>query len=150
MTKTMDVGQAVEICNDSQIMLLEYSGKAREKSLLRCARCGREWYMPVGHIRIGRGCSACKSPLPNTEAETALPEVPETIQVKDFDGYEHKVCCSVCGEEWWSPLSLVRKHGCTNCSLSSWMEKQQHFLRQHPDICRQEAEEWDRIQAGSL
>ena len=51
---------AENICKSVGITLIHYSGKGREKSQLRCDRCGHEWQTPILNIKKGRSCPNCK------------------------------------------------------------------------------------------
>jgi rubrerythrin len=64
ITKAMSLEEATKICNDANVELITYSGKAqRDKSRLKCKVCSREFDMVVGAVKAGRGCT-CKGVIP--------------------------------------------------------------------------------------
>ena len=89
----MTFEDAARLCQAAELTLLRYSGKAqREKSLLRCDRCGHEFEMLVGLLKSGKNCFCRKTSPANTSQPTLKLQEPvsESATTKT-DDYSREV-----------------------------------------------------------
>jgi len=71
--------EASNICEQANLTLVSYPGKAREESTIRCNQCGHEWQTTILNIKRGASCSKCRVKISTPTKST--PEVEEIVSL---------------------------------------------------------------------
>ena len=71
--------EASNICKQANLTLLEYPGKARDKSTVKCNQCGHEWQTTILNIKRGTSCSKYRVKISVPTKST--PEVEEIVSL---------------------------------------------------------------------
>lgn len=111
----------LELVNQKVDVLGRYTRNI-DKILVRCKKCGREWYSSPHGLLKGDGCRQCAGSLRKTqeEFESELRTVNSNIEVLGEYKNNHTcvaVKCCVCGYEWNGiPYNLLKGSGCPRCA----------------------------------
>lgn len=94
-----------------------------------CSVCGHKWFPVAQGLLGGTGCPKCagNQKLTCEELINRLKEINPDIKILGtyINSYTPIKCkCLKCGLEWNPiPNSLLRRHGCPECSKNAWVKK---------------------------
>lgn len=113
------------------IKLVEYGGRATEKSKFHCTECGYEWSATLSALKnTTGGCPKCSNSLRSMKNRTTEEEVRKwikehrpDIELITYGG--SSLCkssfrCKECGNEWWATFSSIKQgSGCRLCAYKA-------------------------------
>lgn len=124
---TNEIFQADAKQKNSKVTVLGTYTKMRYSILVRCNRCGKEYFTPAQNVLSGKGCRFCaakdlartrKNKLKYDDVKTAFEKRGYTLLTEESDSYYRvRYLCPIHGEQQTDWSNFRAGKGCPECAV---------------------------------